>query len=110
MSRGAPRSPALKAVPSCTSRGRETCKGSISPRGCLPPGPDATSGLTVTFPPSFDTREDAAGASGLVGGNKDDLGAPHGLLRRAAIRDNRLKATAISSGDVDDDSCSHHES
>jgi hypothetical protein len=32
------------------------------------------------------------------------------LLRCAAIRDDRLKSTAVRSGDVDDNSCSHDES
>jgi hypothetical protein len=37
-------------------------------------------------------------------------GAPNMLLRRAAIRDDRLKSTTIRSGDVADNSCSHDES
>jgi hypothetical protein len=41
---------------------------------------------------------------------EDDLGAPDMLLRRPAIRDDRLKAMAICAGDVDDNSCSHNES
>jgi hypothetical protein len=32
------------------------------------------------------------------------------LLRRVAVTDNRLKPTAISRRDVDDNSCSHDES
>jgi hypothetical protein len=32
------------------------------------------------------------------------------LLRRAAVRDDRLKATAIFRGDVNDNPCSHAES
>src|SRR6266566_4674016 len=43
-------------------------------------------------------------------GGKDDLGPPHMLLRRAAIRDDRLKSMAVCPGDVDDNSCSHDES
>jgi hypothetical protein len=50
------------------------------------------------------------GGTAAVGGGEDDLGAPHVLLRRTAIRDDRLKPTAILSGDVDDNSCSHAES
>ena len=37
------------------------------------------------------------GRAAAVGGGKDDVGAPHMLLRRAAIRDDRLKPTAICS-------------
>ena len=44
------------------------------------------------------------------GCGKDDLGAPHMLLPRTAIRHDRLKATPIGSRDVDDNSCSHAES
>ena len=36
--------------------------------------------------------------------------APNMLLRRVAVTDNRLKLTAISRRDVDDNSCSHDES
>ena len=43
-------------------------------------------------------------------GGKDDFGAPNMLLRRVAVTDNRLKPTAISRHDVDDNSCSHDES
>ena len=50
------------------------------------------------------------GGAAAVGGGKDDLRAPHMLLRRTAIRHDRLKATAICTRDVDDDSCSHGES
>jgi len=50
------------------------------------------------------------GGPAAISGGKDDLGAPHMLLRRAAIRDDRLKPTAIHWGDVDDNSCSHDES
>jgi len=50
------------------------------------------------------------GGAATVGGGKDDLRAPHMLLRRTAIRHDRLKATAICSRDVDDNSCSHDES
>jgi len=50
------------------------------------------------------------GGPAAISGGKDDLGAPHMLLRRAAIRDDRLKPTAIHWSDVDDNSCSHEES
>jgi hypothetical protein len=40
----------------------------------------------------------------------NDGGAPHVFLRRAAVGDNRLKPTAIRSGDVHHNSCSHDES
>ena len=36
--------------------------------------------------------------------------APPMLLRRASIRDDRLKPTAIRLGEVHDNSCSHDES
>src|SRR5258705_6526658 len=52
---------------------------------------------------------DLGGAPAPRGG-EDDLNAPHMLLRCAAIRDDRLKSTAVRSGDVDDNSCSHDES
>jgi hypothetical protein len=45
-----------------------------------------------------------------VGRGENDKGAPHMLLRRAAIRDDRFKSTPIVSRDVDDNSCSHDES
>src|SRR5882672_2955396 len=41
---------------------------------------------------------------------QDDVGAPHILLRRAPVCDNRLKPTAVASRDVNDDSCSHPKS
>ena len=47
------------------------------------------------------------GSAAAVGRREDDAGAPHVLLRRAAIRDNRLKPMAIRSGDVHNNSCSH---
>jgi hypothetical protein len=50
------------------------------------------------------------GRATAVGGGKDDFGAPNMLLRRVAVTDNRLKPTAISRRDVDDNSCSHDES
>jgi hypothetical protein len=50
------------------------------------------------------------GGTAAVGRGEDDLGAPHVLLGCTAIRDDRLKPTAILSGDVDDNSCSHAES
>ena len=40
------------------------------------------------------SAHDLRGAA-AVGGGQDDVGAPHMLLRRAAIRDDRLKPTAI---------------
>src|SRR6266498_3096443 len=45
-----------------------------------------------------------------VRGGEDDFGAPHLLLRRAPIRNDRLKPTATCSRDVEDNSCSHPES
>ena len=50
------------------------------------------------------------GSAAAVGGGKDNVGAPHVLLWRAAIRNDRLKPEAICSRDVDDNSCSHRES
>jgi hypothetical protein len=52
-------------------------------------------------------RRMISAVAAAIGCGKDDLGAPHMLLGRAAIRDDRLKTTAISSGNVDDNSCSH---
>ena len=45
-----------------------------------------------------------------VGCGKNDLGSPHMLLRRAAIRDDRLKPMAVRPADLYDNSCSHAES
>src|SRR6476660_4833019 len=39
-----------------------------------------------------------------------DVGAPYMLLRRAAVRDDRLESTAIRPGDSHDNACSHKES
>src|SRR5262245_15315495 len=50
------------------------------------------------------------GGPAAISGGKDDLGARHMLLQGAAIRDDRLKPTAIHWGDVDDSSCSHDQS
>src|SRR5262249_24924318 len=50
------------------------------------------------------------GGTAAVCGGQDDLGPPHMLLQRAAIRDDRLKSTAVCPGDVDDNSCSHDKS
>jgi hypothetical protein len=50
------------------------------------------------------------GGPAAISGGKDDMGAPHMLLRRAAIRDDCLKPTAIHRGNADDNSCSHDES
>ena len=66
------------------------------------PGPHHRLGLAGS-------AHDLSGAA-PVRGRKDDLGTPNMLLRRAAIQDHRLKSTAIRSGDVDDNSCSHGES
>jgi hypothetical protein len=66
------------------------------------PSPDHRFGLAR---PAHDL-----GGAAAVGGGKDDLGAPHVLLGRTAIQDDRLKATAVCSGDVDDNSCSHTQS
>ena len=52
---------------------------------------------------------DLGGAAAVCGG-EDNLCAPDMLLRRTAIRNDRLKPTAICSRDVDDNSCSHHQS
>ena len=41
---------------------------------------------------------------------KNDVGPPYMLLRRAAIRDDRLKSMAVRPGDLYDNSCSHAES
>ena len=50
------------------------------------------------------------GGAAAIGRREDDVGPPHVLLRRAAIRDDRLKPSAIHSGNVHDSSCSHDES
>src|SRR5262249_15550098 len=50
------------------------------------------------------------GGPAAISGGKDDLGAPHMLLQGAAIRDDRLKPTAIHWGDVGDSSCSPDQS
>ena len=50
------------------------------------------------------------GGAAAIGRGKDNLGAPHMFLRRAAIPDDSLKSMAISSDDVHDNSGSHAES
>ncbi len=45
-----------------------------------------------------------------IGGGQNDLGAPHMLLRRAPIRHNRLKPTAVFRRDVHNDPCPHIDS
>ena len=50
------------------------------------------------------------GGAAAAGRREDDVGPPYVLLRRAAIRDDRLKPSAIRSGNVHDNSCSHGES
>jgi hypothetical protein len=50
------------------------------------------------------------GGAAAIGGGKDDVGAPHMFLWRAAIRNDRLKTAAIRARDVNDNSCSHNES
>ena len=50
------------------------------------------------------------GRAVAIGRRQDDVGAPHILLRRAPVCDNRLKPTAVASRDVNDDSCSHPKS
>src|SRR6266481_4683169 len=45
------------------------------------------------------TAHDFGGATAVSRG-KDDVGAPHMLLRRAAVRDNRLKLAAVCCCDV----------
>ena len=50
------------------------------------------------------------GRAATIGRRQDDIGAPHMLLRRAPICDNRLKPTAVASRDVNDNSCSHTKS
>ena len=50
------------------------------------------------------------GGAAAVGRGENDVGAPHVLLRRAAVRDDRLKPMAVRARDVDDNSCSHAES
>jgi hypothetical protein len=49
-------------------------------------------------------------AAAAFGSGQNDVGPPHVLLRRAAIRDDRLKSMAVRSGDVHDNSCSHADS
>ena len=50
------------------------------------------------------------GGAEAIGCGKDDVGAPHMLLRCAAIRNDRLKTAPIRARDVNDNSCSHNES
>jgi hypothetical protein len=50
------------------------------------------------------------GGATAVGCGKNDVGPPHMLLSRAAIRDDRLKPMAVRQGDLYDYSCSHAES
>ena len=50
------------------------------------------------------------GSAAAVGCGQNDVGAPHMLLRRAAVRNNRLKPMAVRSRDVDGNSCSHGQS
>ena len=60
--------------------------------------------------PGFAGSSHDLGRAAAFVGCKDDFGAPNMLLRRVAVSDNRLKPTAISQRDVDDNSCSHDES
>ena len=55
------------------------------------------------------TAHDLGGAT-AVGRSQNDVGTPHMLLRRAAIRDDCLKSMAVGPGDLYDNSCSHAES
>jgi hypothetical protein len=50
------------------------------------------------------------GGATAVGRGKNDVGTPHMLLRRAAIRNDRLKSMPVSPGDLYNNSCSHAES
>src|SRR6202022_4347590 len=50
------------------------------------------------------------GGAVAFGSGQNDVGPPYVLLRRATIRDDRLKSMAVRSGDVHDNSCSHAES
>jgi hypothetical protein len=50
------------------------------------------------------------GSPAALGGREDDFGPPNMLLRSAAIRNDRLKPTAIFRRDVHHNSCSHNES
>jgi hypothetical protein len=50
------------------------------------------------------------GSAAAFGGGKNDVGPPHVFLRRAAIRDDRLKPMAVCLCNVHDNSCSHDES
>jgi len=52
---------------------------------------------------------DLEGAA-AIGSGEDDVGTPHMFLRRATIRNDRLKPTAMFRRDVDCDPCSHAES
>jgi hypothetical protein len=49
------------------------------------------------------------GGAAAAGGGEYNLGAPHMLLWRAAIRDDRLKPTATFSRDDHNNSCSNDE-
>ena len=65
--------------------------------------------LHTTGLDSPERAHDLGGAT-TVGSGKNDVGPPHMLLRRAAIRDDRLKSMAVRPGDLYDNSCSHAES
>jgi hypothetical protein len=57
----------------------------------------------------FDLPDDLGGTAAIVR-RQDDDGAPHVLLRRAAVGDDRLKLTAVAARDGHHNSCSHHQS
>ena len=50
------------------------------------------------------------GGAAAIGGGENYVSTPHVLLRRATVRDDRLKPMAVRLRDVDDSSCSHAES
>ncbi len=50
------------------------------------------------------------GRAAAIGRRQDNAGAPHVLLRRAPIRNDRLKPTAIVRRDRHNDPCSHFQS
>src|SRR3954469_14798412 len=90
--------------------------------GCLP-GLRVLSRVSPSTPSAMNrachrqtTGFDFAGAAHDLSGTaaldrrQDDVGAPYMLLRRAAVRDDRLESTAIRSGDSHDNACSHQES
>src|SRR6266496_2959569 len=104
--------PVTRSMTSCTvSAGSGTLPGLRVLSRSKPSTPSAMNRACQVHTTGFlaGSAHDLGGTAAVCGG-KDDLGPPHMFLRRAAIRDDRLKSTAVCPGDVDDNSCSHDES